>query len=346
MAITFKTINPSTGQYSTLNNGFELYVDNMQVKIEGLDSAAPLAVSLAVNATGGATFFTRKFYPGLSQVLLLDLREDIRQILALSAINSTSQMEQQSFMNLKLTVGSTNRTFIVKLGNASGTMTSPLTDIDYLDIDADTQLRLAIQNPQYSQEDDDEDDTSALSVVTQRGVQSVGNYQFQGYYYQDLLYGKKAASSLPVRYDEPFRIIYGAINSYTPVPSPIYCLRRGNAEKFMFLNKYGAWDVIPMFGTLKRTPEYTLESVATASGRVQTRAEKEEAYTQNSGNLTEKAFIALGDDLLSSQIYHWSGGSWHQITIEETDFSFSKDDELHSCTFRFRYCETDYTPSV
>lgn len=348
MAISLKYFQSDEKVYVTVPNMMIIPVTDALFLVEGLTPNEALTIGMVFDdpSTDGATVqvFSRRYYAGVENEVELDLREELRQLLELKNISEEDGEEPGSFLNITLSVGVSNFYFVVTLNSCFTDITTPWSDLDAVDVDADTEIRYGIRNPHSATPEQvadggSETDTVSVSVMTRRGVRLVDTITLTGSYYQPFLMARVAVSDLPVAQDEPFRIIFGQMTDGVPAPSPVYRLRPGTAERYLFLNRHGMLDSLPMFGTLSETPDFDFETAATASRRVSVRAGKDDAYTQDSGYLSAGTFRALGELLTSRQIYHWKDGEWRQIVIEETDYSFSEKDHLHSCSFKYRYCD-------
>lgn len=355
MAITFKHLSSLSGNYENLSSNSPFPLSEMKsVQIGGLSSTGAQNLTLSYTLPGqtAQTIFTRVYYPGLNSTIDLDIREDLLDIMKLVHIADADGYENLSYLYCTLACGNNSASFYVILQDTYGIET---TDIDYLDIDASTQLRLAISNPEMTQRDDDEitggeeDDDTPMYLMTRRGKTLIKTQNFLGAFRQPLLYCRLDVNpvDLPVKFGEPFRIVFDAISTGgQDIMSPVYCMKPGKAEHYMFLNHHGALDVIPMFGDLSFSPDYTLASGSYQESRFRLQADMDEAYVQNTGHLSRKTTAALAELLTSRQIYHRVNDVWQQIIIEETNLSLAKMEYLHSCTFKYRYADKNFKPHI
>lgn len=125
------------------------------------------------------------------------------------------------------------------------------------------------------------------------------------------------------------------------VKSPILNVCQGSFEQYLFANKYGGFDNIPMDGVLTFTAHHqfkTLKSPSTGKTiPIGNNVDKE--YTQHSGNLTRVCVNVLCDLLTSRQIYHLVNEEWKQIVITQCSVSHKSTESLHSITFSYKYCK-------
>lgn len=347
MAVTFKYYNTQAGAYQTLNPGSYIPFGWTRIQIGGLPSSGAQTIRLRRTYSDQSTedIFSRTFYPGLGNVIDLDVREDLADRMSLVNLSGPHVPEANSFMYLTLSCGSANVSFFATIQEDYPLWT--LSDVDAVAVDAGTTLRLAMNNPQTGPADPEnivdggtEEDSADVFVLTRRGKEFVSTETFTGVLRQPVLETRFDVSSLPVRMGEPFRLVFGDIEDVgTPAPSPVYVLKQGRAEQYLFRNRYGAFDVLPMFGGLSFAPDFSIASGSYADSRFRLQGDVDEAYVQNTGYLSRRTMAALSSLLLSRQIYHKVDGVWRQIIVEETDLSLSFKESLHSCTFKFRYAD-------
>ena len=122
--------------------------------------------------------------------------------------------------------------------------------------------------------------------------------------------------------------------------TPVFEVVNGNFEQYLFANRYGGFDNIPMDGALSFLPEMSFEAGSYSGHNEPVSSESEYIYSQNSGYLSRKVMELASELLCSSQIYHLDkSGQWHRIVILESDLKTSSRDELHSFTFSYKHAD-------
>lgn len=348
MAISLKHLNPLTGSYESVYDQQILPIGALRLKAEGVTTTAAQTVQLIYGTASGLSerIFSRSYYPS-NQSIELDIREDMAGVLKLANINSPDEEEDLCCIRMTVTVGSSTFHFFASIAEENPSF-GP-TDIDTADVDSVTELRFSEANPQQGRQEDQDDlgteeDEIDLYVRTRRGLQFLKTVAFTGFVMQDRLYSRINVADLPVQIGEAFQLMIKAEPYIEGWSSPVYRLQPGHAEQYMFLNKYGVLDVLPMFGDISYAPEYDTENGSYSDENFRLRMDVEDFYRQNTGHLSRRTMAALADLLTSRQIYHKVNGTWQQILIEETDLSLSLRDNLHSCSFRFRYADRTVKP--
>lgn len=123
------------------------------------------------------------------------------------------------------------------------------------------------------------------------------------------------------------------------VSSPQFRLCGHHFEQYLFANRYGGFDNIPMDGLL--AVEYATEHESGIySGKTrQIRSRCIGEYTQNSGYMSRKTIEAMAELICSHQIWHWKDGVFRQIVILESDISSASDSTLHNFSFKYKYAD-------
>ena len=121
--------------------------------------------------------------------------------------------------------------------------------------------------------------------------------------------------------------------------SPIYHVCDGDFEQYLFANKHGGFDNIPMNGLREYAPEHSFEtSLSSDNSRVlSSHSSIDRVYRQNSGYLSRDCIDVLSELFLSNQIYHWVDGDWKRIAVTRCDIVLRSSDHLHSVTFNYKY---------
>lgn len=133
-----------------------------------------------------------------------------------------------------------------------------------------------------------------------------------------------------------------ANNDNTPLfKGPVLEICNGEFEQYLFANRYGGFDNIPMDGTREFLPDITI-SHATSNGishHIST--EQDYVYSQHTGYLSARTIEALSELIGGSQIYHWDSrhALWREIIVLEADISPRSTNHLHSCSFKYKYSD-------
>lgn len=111
-------------------------------------------------------------------------------------------------------------------------------------------------------------------------------------------------------------------------------------EQYLFRNRYGGLDNIPMSGARKFTPEYSFE-VGTVNSRILgiTSGSGIKTFSQDTGYLPRQTMRALSELLLSDDIYHLKDGVFRKIVITGSTLNLSSAETVHSATFTYRYSD-------
>lgn len=157
-------------------------------------------------------------------------------------------------------------------------------------------------------------------------------------------------SAVPARSDEQFRLslvsdgtrpqtnhLEGA-TFHRKISSPVLKICPGEFQQYIFLNKYGHYDNIPMSGAKTYAPEYDIENADRSYSVQKVRSTKREVYTQNTGPQTRATLEALAELLLSPEIFHYiPGKSIHRIVVENPTLTINSKNSINSATFSWRY---------
>lgn len=154
---------------------------------------------------------------------------------------------------------------------------------------------------------------------------------------------------LPVRPDEPFKIVFhvtGAYSSFTPIPfdrdieTPVFRIGSRPAEQYLFLNRYGNYDNVAMTGALYYEPEFEVENAHRAYSVERVKGFKRDAWRQHTGHLSKASLEALAELLLSPRIYRYVPGEGvRRIVIEEPSLTVNAKENINTASFVWRYAE-------
>ncbi len=234
-------------------------------------------------------------------------------------------------------------------GNTVKANARPLSDIDYLRIPQDYKMVMPLCN--FLKIDDDKLTKTAITMVLKEKSVDIDEVSFAPNNQTVRRVNRNITAAMPLAtIGNPFYLLttrwredgdgvaFGNTYFYT---SPIYEVTNGVFEQYLFLNKYGAFDNIPMDGTLKYVPEYDIQTVHYNGHTERISADRAKIYSQNSGNLSPKTAKALSELLLSDDIYHYDkdSSSWKKIIIESPVVDITEAGTNRTITFKWRYAE-------
>lgn len=359
MAISYQYYKTAAGVWSTLSAGDVISLSDTRMRIDGLAAGSVTGISLDIVVSQGGqrdlrTVFSRKFFASFDSTVSFDMRDDLADCMELQGINGEEVAEDRSFLACQLKLGTATLSFMVTNNLKQGS--GRCTDLDYVRVSRDTVLRFAVDNPIAMLEIEEDADFPEFGgcidgeialpvyVKTRRGVRPAASLGLKGWSAQGLLYGRIAVASLPVAVGESFQLLYGPVLDEDSgeelagrSASPIYRLEAQSSEDYMFLNDYGALDVVPMFGALTFKPEYTFETGETTGGNVRIASQSRKTYAQNTGNMSGRNIEVLADLMCSRQIYHLAGGLWKRILITETNLEAVRLSSRNSFEFKYIY---------
>lgn len=120
----------------------------------------------------------------------------------------------------------------------------------------------------------------------------------------------------------------------------IFQICKGRFEQYLFANRYGGFDNLPMDGQREFIPDFTFKSGRYSSGNEQISAEADYIYSQNSGFQSQKVLELASELLCSPQIYHLDhNGSFRRIIILESTVASQSNETLHSFSFKYKYAD-------
>lgn len=129
-------------------------------------------------------------------------------------------------------------------------------------------------------------------------------------------------------------------NNVPLVKGPMLEICKGDFEQYLFANRYGGFDNIPMDGVREFVPEINISSATFNDTSKHLNTEYEYLYIQNTGYQSSKTIEVLSELLGGGQIYHWDSklSSWRKIVVVDVSINSKNKHNLHSCTFKYKYC--------
>ena len=144
-------------------------------------------------------------------------------------------------------------------------------------------------------------------------------------------------SGASMRLKKSFHVVFTGTEPEIRTPQFRFC--KGHFEQYLFANRYGGFDNIPMDGQLLSEPETEHEYGIYPGAIRQIRSKCTEIFTQYSGPVSRKTVSAMKDLICSRQIYHYTDGSFRQIVVLESDISSGSSDTVHGFSFSYRYIQ-------
>lgn len=123
------------------------------------------------------------------------------------------------------------------------------------------------------------------------------------------------------------------------ISSPVYKVTAQEMEQYLFYNRLGGWDNIPMSGRRTIAPSFEFSHHLSGGNLQQSPGKATIKYQQSSGWLTRTTTAALMKLLESKAIYHLVNGWWRQIVLDNADGSVESDASLQGLNFTYLYSE-------
>ena len=290
--------------------------------------AAPLRVRISTDDSG--IILDDMYYPDFSNLINIDIRDVVAAELSLLVPESDTIIQQTSvFKAFHIEIGDSEITGDFTINGFSSEAASKITDIDFLRIPEDYRIPLSLFNNVgfldiiFNLQDGSAERYGVLSA-TSSGVGTVST----------LL----PLPATPAKNGGRFQIELS--NTSSVRFSPVFEVSPGKFEQYLFANRYGGFDNIPMDGALEFVPEMAFESGMYSDHNENVSFDSEYIYSQNSGYQSAKVMELASELLCSSQIYHLdSDGEFRRIVIVDSDLRTKSNDSLHFFTFRYKYAE-------
>lgn len=287
---------------------------------------SPLRVTISTDDKG--VLLDETYWPDFNQKIFIDIKDLVANELS-HDVPGTNGFAQSSsiFKVFHISTDDDSIDGDFTVNGFSSEVTSKLSDIDTLRVPEDYLLPLSLFNNatsyalQYTFGNDSTASGGNISAL-ESGVGMVS--------------GLINLASSPAAGKQRFQI--KATSAKASLCSPVFEICGGQFEQYIFANRYGGFDNIPMAGALSFEPNMSFESGAYSSGSEQVASESEYIYSQNSGYLSPMVMELMSELLCCSQIYHLdSNGTFRRIVILESDLYSKSNEQLHSFSFRFKY---------
>lgn len=286
-------------------------------------------VKILLSDTGGNTILEEYYFFNFDGIISIDIKDVLSEYFShvLPAIGEdTAQAGLSAGMSIDVNDGELSAGFTVN--GMSSRAKERSSDIDVLRIPEDFILPLSVHD-----------------IAERSGVEFVTPYRrhLQQSWLPTSGTGKGSMTRLsdisgyPSWLKESFHVEFPGTDPL--IASPQFKLCSHHFEQYLFANRYGGFDNIPMDGLLESEPDTEHEAGMYAGKTRQIRSRCTCEYTQNSGYVSRKTLEAMKDLICSRQIWHWKDGAFRQIVIMESDISSASDNMLHSFSFKYRYAD-------
>ena len=298
-----------------------------QIEISHYENA-PLRVVLSTDDRG--RILDESYWADFNQRIYIDIKDLVASELSLDIPEPGEDLMQSSIYKVfHISIGDDEISGSFTVNGFSSEVQNKISDIDTLRVPEDYRLPLSLFNnaDSYSLEYlfNDGTSTDGDEIVTHpSGVGTISRMIF--------------LPDSPAARKNKFRIKITSADNV--LLSPVYEISREHMEQYLFVNRYGGFENIPMAGTLEFAPNLSFESGSYSNMNEPVAAESEYVYSQNSGYLSERVIELMSELLCSSQIYHLDkNGDFRAIVILESSLNSKSTDNLHSFSFMFKYAE-------
>lgn len=273
------------------------------------------------------------YYGDFEGLINLDYREAVsRQIVPVyptSEVTSLAPEDSGGYVDLSLSFSGDIKKFTAN--GFSSDAKNRISDIDYLAIPPDASVILNVYAGWSSYVISLETGGRTEMLLERTGLKSDG----KGYYSYHMDVSALGVGNIP------FRFVVSTVQSGLPhiLRTGIYQCFNGNFEEYLFSGRLGGYVYFPMQGTLEFSTEYEFEVAKYQTRAFKAYGQGEPVLKQYTGGLTMTAAAVLSELLLSDNILHKSGGTWHPIVLDTPEMTFQNIDALHYGSFSFRYAE-------
>lgn len=314
-------------------------IDNIIGKVLYFHEMGPITVSGNIEtpihihlSSDDGQILDESYWPGFDGTVSIDLVEIVSPMFRLSIPKTdedTLQSEIAKVFHINLNQGEIVGSFTIN--GFSKDAKTRISDIDSLRIPSDYRLPLTLHN---------------FTSRTGIGIQPSDSELFYINGLETSASGVGAVSRM-VEIDKiaelsgqkSFHIVLECYSQ--PIYSPIFEICNGDFEQYLFMNRYGGFDNIPMDGQREFQPDMSFESGLFGNTNQQVEASAEYVYSQNSGFVSRTILELAGELLCSPQIYHLDkkSGEFRPIIITESTLASKSKDSLHSFSFKYKYAD-------
>ncbi len=289
-----------------------------------------VAVRFKLSSGDGSVLVNESYWPDFNGMVTLDISDVVSQGLSLDLPDIGQDLQQPSIynvFNIDINDGEVSGAFTVN--GFSKDAASRMSDIDYLRVPSDYVVPLSLPN------------LCKRSGIRLR-ISSAGDVDIDGLATDATGLGCVSHFLDLASLDDVVPGVRFAVNldcGGNVVSSPVYEVLNGKFEQYLFANRYGGFDNIPMDGQLMFVPEMSFESGLYDGSVQQVESDAVYQYSQNSGYMSRKVMELAGELLCSPQIYHWVDGEFRPIVIIESTLQSASQDDLHSFSFKYKYAD-------
>lgn len=287
----------------------------------------PLRVKISTDDSG--IILDESYWPDFNGLITIDIKDIVSHELSHSLPEIGYDIQQNAlFKVFHISIGEDDITGDFTVNGYSSDARIKMTDVDLLRIPTDYQLPLSLPNMyarsgiKFCYPDGTKIETGGLVTsssgigATSRMIRISDHVSGHRKFHIELDLGGETLKSA----------------EFEIVDSP--------CEQYIFANRYGGFDNIPMFGTLEFLPEMTFESGSYSDRNEQVMADSEYTYSQNSGYMSRKVMELASELLCCSQIYHLDhNGEFRRIVILDSTIQTKSSESLHSFSFRYKYAD-------
>lgn len=141
----------------------------------------------------------------------------------------------------------------------------------------------------------------------------------------------------PIRCEDRFKAKVDC--NGTTLASPVLHVCNGQFEQYLFTNRYGGFENIPMDGVREFIPDFSFEFGTYGNGNRQISSDVEYVWSQNSGYVSKKVLDVASELLCSQQVWHLTDAGFRQIIIIDVSLQSKSDENLFSFSFKYKYAE-------
>lgn len=303
-----------------------VYLDEMDPIII-LGATAGVAVEVKLSLSTGLTVIDEIYYPDFTGIISVDVKDILGQYFTrtMPTQSNTDTDQPGMIQTISMDIGSGSITGTFKLFGFSESSIDTMSFIDYLRIPENYILFISACS----------DATVALKsrtkVVTLPPITTSinGTPSIRELLNNDFVNLGKFWPVVTTKQYELGATIYEICNE--------------KMYQYIFGNRQGGFDNIPMAGKLTYSPGLTIEVGLYEDKAAKTSQTAVPVFTQNTGYLTKRTMAILIDYLQSADIYYYDG-IYRKIVITSVEIDLSEDDNSHAGKFSYRFEDINYKP--
>ena len=314
-------------------------IDNIIGKVLYFHEMGPITVYSNINSpihirlsSDNGTIIDESYWPGFDRTVSIDIAEIVSpmfQVTIPRTDEDTLQSDIAKIFHINVNHGEIVGSFTIN--GFSKEARTHISDIDILRVPSDYRLPITLHNF-----------TSRNGI----GIQPSNGEIFYINGLETSASGVGAVSRM-LEIDEivrlsgqkSFHIVLECDNQ--SICSPLFEICNGDFEQYLFINRYGGFDNIPMDGQREFLPDMSFESGLLGNTNQQLDSTAEYIYSQNSGFISRTVLELASELLCSPQIYHLDkkNNEFRPIVITESSLGSKSKDSLHSFSFKYKYAD-------